>query len=74
MTRTPDEEIVQDGWYWVKAKTDYGEPKWAIMQAQIYDYNALKHRDITWWEVMKDWETNHEDILLVGSRIEEPKE
>ena len=70
MTITTDEEIVQDGWYWVKAKTNYGEPKWQIMQAQI-NYHP---RTISWWETMKDWETDHEEILIVGPRIQEPTE
>lgn len=74
MAPTPDEKIVQDGWYWVKAKTDFGEPKWAIMQAQVYPKIGLLERNITWWEVMKDWETEHSDILIVGPKIMEPTE
>jgi hypothetical protein len=72
--RTPDDEIVDQAWYWVKAKTDYGEPHWQIMQAQVHVYISLENTEIQWWETMKDWATDHSDILIVGPRIEEPVE
>ena len=66
---TPDHLIEDEEWYWVKVKTRPDE--WVVMQAQINEGHWGK--DIEWWEVMKDWATQHDEILIVGSKIEKPK-
>jgi hypothetical protein len=82
MKITPDDEIVDQAWYWVKrpplkagGRIDL-ERGWTIMQAQVYTspMGLLYSRSISWWEIMKDWETGHNEIAIVGPRIEEPEE
>jgi hypothetical protein len=75
MKPTPEDEIVNDGWYWVRRHV-FGERigNWEVMRAQVGEkqpwFEESEH--ITWWEVMKDWETEHFQIAFVGPRIEEP--
>jgi len=71
MERTPDEEIVDQAWYWV-LHSRHEKP--VVMQAWISEAVFHLPREITWWEVMKDWETQHDEIEVVGPRILEPKE
>ena len=85
MIPTHDAEIVDEGWYWVKqkphqqmsAQRPVPEPKWEIMQARVTEasgsFDWASPREIHWWEVMKDWATDHDEIAIVGPKIQEPE-
>lgn len=68
---TPDHLIEDEEWYWVKIKTEPDE--WVVMQAQVFSEAKGCPQNIEWWEVMKDWATQHDEILIVGPKIEKPK-
>jgi hypothetical protein len=58
--KTPATDLVDGGWYWIRKHPD---SDWEIAKVE------RSGDDAGFWEILKDWSTDYDDILAIGPLV-----